>query len=74
MRLAITWSYNQHERIPVLTPPGKYKSISGTIQVKLTADPVTSDKPDSVKLSVVLIDRALHVSNRIQTKLIQLKH
>jgi hypothetical protein len=65
---------NQHERIPVLTPPGKYKSISGTIQVKLTADPVTSNKPDSVMFSVALIDRALHVSNRIQTKVIQLKH
>lgn len=64
---------NQHERIPVLTPEGKYKAISGSISIKLSANPLLS-KPDSLMLKVKLIDRALNISNSIQTKVIHLKH
>ena len=64
---------NQHERIPVLTPAGKYKAIKGNISIKLSANPLLS-KPDSLKLKIALIDRALNVSNTIQTETIRLKH
>jgi hypothetical protein len=64
---------NQHERIPVITPTGKYKSISGTLQVNLPANPI-SLKPKIIKLEMKLIDRALNVSNTLITEEIQLKH
>lgn len=64
---------NQHERIPVITPTGKYKSISGTLQVNLPANPI-SLKPKIIKLEMKLIDRALNVSNTVTTEVIQLKH
>lgn len=64
---------NQHERIPVLTPAGKYKAIKGNISIKLSANPLLS-KPDSLKLKIALLDRALNVSNTIQTETIRLKH
>ena len=64
---------NQHERIPVLTPAGKYKAIKGNISIKLSANPLLS-KPDSLKLKIALIDRALNVSNTIHTETIRLKH
>jgi len=64
---------NQHERIPILTPSGKYKAIQGNISIKLSANPLLS-KPDSLKLKISLIDRALNVSNTIHTETILLKH
>jgi hypothetical protein len=64
---------NQHERIPVITPSGKYKSISGILQVNLPANPISLE-PKIVKLEMKLIDRALNMSNTVTTEVIQLKH
>jgi hypothetical protein len=64
---------NQHERIPVITPTGKYKSISGTLQVNLPANPISLE-PKTIILEIKLIDRALNVSNTVTTEVIQLKH
>jgi hypothetical protein len=64
---------NEHERIPVITPTGKYKSISGTLQVNLPANPI-SLKPENLKLELKLIDRALNVSNTVITEELLLKH
>jgi hypothetical protein len=64
---------NQHERIPVITPTGKYKSISGTLQINLPANPISLD-PEIVKLEIKLIDRALNVSNTLTTEVLQLNH
>ncbi len=64
---------NQHERVPVLTPAGKYKAITGNITLKLIANPANT-KLDSMKLRIALIDRALNVSNVIETQVIHLKH
>mgnify|MGYP000208162289 CR=1 FL=1 len=64
---------NQHERIPILTPSGKYKAIQGNISIKLSANPLLS-KPDSLKLKISLIDRALNISNTIQTETIPVSY
>jgi hypothetical protein len=63
----------QHERIPNLTPPGKYKSISGVLSINLTANPLFSE-PKRVKFEIVLLDRALNVSNTIYTEVLNLTH
>lgn len=64
---------NQHERIPVLTPTSKYKAISGSLVVNLTANPIGL-RPEKVILEMNLIDRELNVSNTISTEVIDLKH
>lgn len=64
---------NQHERIPDLTPTGKYKTIKGTITISLTANPALA-KPNKIKLEMKLLDRALNVSNAVSTSDILLKH
>jgi hypothetical protein len=61
----INFSY----RIKNLTPVGQNKTLKGTINV--TLEPVfynvISNHNDSIKFRVSLIDRALHVSNFIET-------
>ena len=64
---------NNHSRVPVITPTGKYKAISGKIKINLTANPA-AQSPASVYLEIQLIDRALNVSNKIRTEVINLKH
>jgi len=64
---------NQHERVPYLTPSGKYKSISGTIDVFLSANPALAN-PDSLKFEIKLMDRDLNVSNTVTTEVIELTH
>lgn len=64
---------NQHERIPNLTPPGKYKSISGVLSINLTANPLLT-KPKSVKFEISLLDRALNISNTVYTEVLNLTH
>lgn len=64
---------NNHERIPLITPTGKYKSIDGTMLVNLTANPAAQN-PTRVFLEIQLIDRALNISNKIQTEVINLTH
>jgi hypothetical protein len=64
---------NQHERIPNLTPPGKYKSISGVLSVNLASNPLLTE-PQSVKLEISLMDRALNMSNTVYTEELNLTH
>jgi hypothetical protein len=64
---------NQHERIPNLTPPGKYKSISGVLTVNLASNPLFTE-PQSVKLEISLMDRALNMSNTVYTEVLNLTH
>lgn len=54
-------------RIKDITPKGQNKSLNGTIQVGLRLSPAM---PDSVFYEIELVDRALHISNRIQTPVI----
>jgi hypothetical protein len=54
-------------RIKNLTPVGQNKSLKGTIQVGLN---ITAGFPDSVYFEVQLVDRALHISNTVQTSVI----
>jgi hypothetical protein len=51
-------------RIPVVTPTGQNKALKGEIEVEITFDATT---PDSIRFEIELIDRALHISNRLVT-------
>ncbi len=57
-------------RIKNLTPVGQNKTLKGTINV--TVEPIYynpfSNHNDTIKLGVVLIDRALNVSSQIETE------
>lgn len=54
-------------RIPYLTPLGQNKSLKGEILVGITISPVL---PDSFYVEIVLIDRALHISNTVESNVI----
>lgn len=58
---------NFHERLPVITPKGKNKWVSGEIHLKVPAYPFGLDY-DTVQYSVQLIDRKLNKSNILITK------
>ncbi len=60
---------NFHSRIPILTPKGTNKSISGEIEDTLFVYNPNSEF-DTIMYEVYLVDRALHKSNIIQTPLI----
>lgn len=64
---------NQHERVPNLTPEGKYKAIEGMLYVDLIANPENA-RPNKVKFEVNLIDRNLNVSNTVVTPMVELEH
>ncbi|MEY2923717.1 MAG: hypothetical protein RLZZ337_257 [Bacteroidota bacterium] len=64
---------NQHQRIPLLTPTGKNKGITGNLTVSLTANPALT-QPNELKFEVKLMDRALNISNTITTPSVQLTH
>ena len=53
-------------RIPVLTPDARNKAIKGTIEDTIFIYNFNSDY-DTVRFSVVLVDRALHESNEVFT-------
>jgi len=59
---------NFNGRIPMLTPAGKNKNISGTIEDTLFLN-LFSDY-DSFRYEVYIKDRALHESNRIVTPIL----
>ena len=56
-------------RIPNLTPEGINKAISGEIQDTLFIYNFNSDY-DTIKFEAYIVDRALHISNKISTPLI----
>lgn len=60
-----TIDYDQ--RIQTLTPEGKYKGISGTMELRLdfTLLKLSGHNPQKVQLELWLNDKALHESNRI---------
>lgn len=56
--------------VPDITPSGNNKAISGTIEFKVTGifyPPNPSDFPITIYFSVVLFDRAGHMSNTVTT-------
>ncbi len=59
-------------RLEDITPIGQNKALKGDIQI--TLEPfyfnINSNHSDSIKYEIVLIDRSLNVSNRIETPLI----
>jgi len=60
-----------HQRIPMLTPTGSDKSISGTIEDTLYI--YSPDYPlDTIFIKVSIRDRALHESNAVYTPLMKL--
>jgi hypothetical protein len=68
-----TFDYSQ--RIQSLTPAGRYKGISGKMELKVEfgfLPLLIGTLPDSVKLNIHLIDRALNKSNQISTPVIAL--
>jgi hypothetical protein len=63
---------NFQYRIKNLTPVGQNKTLKGTINITLEApyyNPI-SNHNDSIKYRISLIDRALNVSNLLETELI----
>lgn len=61
------------ERIPRITPTGRYKWISGNLELNIPAAPY-SLKPDTVKYRIRLTDRMLHRSDWIETPVVIFKH
>jgi hypothetical protein len=58
--LAIPFYY----RIPRITPTGQNKALEGELAVALKPWPIIPGNPfDTIRFSVLLVDRALHLSN-----------
>ncbi len=57
---------NYNDRISNLQPDTRNKSINGTITLKLESI-IGAIIPDSIKLNIFLVDRALNKSNTIST-------
>lgn len=58
-------------RVPVITPTGQNKTLEGEIAIALEPFSLSHNTAaDSIKYSVTLQDRALHVSNSVETGLI----
>jgi len=53
-------------RVMSLTPEGKFKAIRGTIDAQFAPSPYP-DRADTIRLRLLLVDRALHVSNAVET-------
>lgn len=55
-------------RIPRITPTGQNKVLEGDLSVAIDPLPLfTSGQYDTIRYSVHIVDRALHVSNTVQT-------
>jgi hypothetical protein len=66
VRVVITDSNEFNARVPVLTPPGSNKSISGTIEDTLFMYNYQSTF-DTIMFDACLVDRQLHKSNVVNT-------
>jgi hypothetical protein len=61
-------------RVGNLTPDGTHKAIRGEIRVQLNTVPRSyPDHSDTIKLKLRLVDRALNISNEIETPDLYLK-
>lgn len=56
------------QRVPRLTPEGKYKSIRGSISFIINPKPTPLFSHKLVRYSFVMVDRALHKSNKVVSK------
>lgn len=55
-------------RVPRITPTGQNKALEGEIAVAIDPFPLfVTGNSDTVRFSVELVDRALHLSNRVLT-------
>lgn len=66
-----------HYRIPRLTPEGRNKALEGELSVGLAwpVFPMPPGSPtDTVKFSLQLVDRALHLSNVVYTEPMLVTH
>jgi hypothetical protein len=54
-------------RIPVITPPGRNKSITGTIEYNIPYTYLSNVPSNRIKYKLWMYDRALHRSNEIET-------
>jgi hypothetical protein len=54
-------------RIPVITPPGKNKAITGTVQYSIPYTYLRNIPSNHIKYRLWMYDRALHRSNEIET-------
>ncbi|MBK9147188.1 MAG: hypothetical protein IPM12_05105 [Flavobacteriales bacterium] len=58
-------------RVPVITPTGQNKTLEGEIAVALKPWPLigypTGWPADTVRFTITLVDRALHVSNAVES-------
>jgi len=56
------------QRVPRLTPEGKYKSIRGSITLFINPKPTPTFSHELVRYSFVMVDRGLHESTRVPGK------
>ena len=61
--LALPYYY----RVPRITPTGQNKALEGEISVALKPWPIAVAPHDTVRFSVMLVDRELHESNVVYT-------
>lgn len=55
-------------RVPRITPTGQNKALEGEIAVAIDPFPLfITGSSDTVRFSVEMVDRALHLSNRVMT-------
>ena len=59
-------TFNYRFRVQSLTPEGPHKAIRGDIAVTVEPSPF-ADAHDTVMYKILLYDRALHPSNKIET-------
>lgn len=62
-----------HERIPPVVKDKENKPVSGSIEVKIPARPLSLEL-DTVRFKLQIIDRGLQKSSLINTKEFHLKH
>jgi hypothetical protein len=62
------------ERLPLLTPTGKFKQISGKMNIRIPAQLHPGYNPDSVVFYLQLVDRQFNKSERLRTSIIRIRH
>ena len=60
-----TDTINYNGRIPVITPAGKLKAITGTIEYDIDLGSGTKSGVNTIRFDYILIDRALNKSNKV---------
>ena len=56
---------NYNGRIPVITPTGKLKAITGTIEYDIDLGSGTKSGASEIKFDFILLDKALNKSNKV---------